>query len=706
MSMAEHLRDPLDYLYEELPPEGMAEVRKHLAACAACRTDMRAVREAVKIYRQVEKPAAPAGLAARATLAALEAAKRGGASQSPATPATVSTAPAGPPPLDIDKEFAKLKEEVLQEVPRGWRTWLFHPAWTVAASVIFVCAVLIHFSPRMRQMETRYMPAAPMSREATSRQIRDRERLPTSQPRAEADAPSLSEPAPPVLEEAAALSEELELPAPVPMSSVAASPAPAAGGFAEIPGAGISVRPPPSPIDRKTASATAVERPRQSTGRVDDVPALSVRKVDPVFAEPVRPPVLDAPEEGYASADYAESAGARGILAREQAEHAPSPASPASSVSGIFELDAGETPGGAYSFPSEPSVPTPAGVLESLSEKTKSLADDGAGQVVILDMLDPEAVPQIVERPPAYDPAESIRTLTTLAGMQMASGEFAEARETIGLLEKYDAEAARNLTRILQDMERRASEKEEAAQTNAPPPVSGAPEAGEQIRKTPDSGIPEPEVAPMGSVPSSGPVYSQYLEVFDPPEDPPMSLVRVPAAAVRSVIPPLEPIPVPEAATPVSVTPPVTAPELLAPASIHETSSIAYGLTGEAIGQESAALPDSVSRDADSYVTLDDEVSPAGTDAAAHRPVARESVYVETPVNAGSSTTVSAEPRRAGPSAIMGRKVEPEAVPAAPLPVTVYAPAPVVILAPAPAEPPPRRRETRQFTTDPYFRDY
>ncbi len=257
----DHITEPLDYLYEELSPESMAEARRHLASCPDCRREMRAIRETVKLYREVPRPTAPDGLADRAAAAALAGLARPAAAlaapkpatapadsvvtgapatvpaptvpDTPATPAAatgsgvaanpaVSVASAAstggtvpvpvlypPPPRtplpypDMEKEFARLKEEVMRDAPKGLRSWLFHPAWTVAASVIFLCALLMHLSPRMQAERTIVIPAAPTRSAEAARQIRLRERIPPSEPRSASSLPA-GEP-PPILSEAEAV---------------------------------------------------------------------------------------------------------------------------------------------------------------------------------------------------------------------------------------------------------------------------------------------------------------------------------------------------------------------------------------------------------------------------------------------------------------------------------------------------------------------
>lgn len=725
--MAEHLRDPLDYLYEELPAEQMAEVRKHLASCPACRADMRSVREAVKLYRQAEKPVPPAGLAARVSVAALAAATEDKAATAPAGDsrppaaafALVPVAPAGTAPLDVDKEFARLKEEVLGEVPRGWRTWLFHPAWTVAASVIFVCAVLVHVSPRMQRSEPRSETIAsiPPPPEEMPPQSRALERLPASQSRAtaETETASAAESASPILEEAMAMNENLELPAPVSPSPMAVLPAPTTGGDESL-----SVAPRedrtvlPSAAADAPSAGFAMRSRQPAAGGTGALKPPAAREDDAVFAAPMPPPEFAnamggdaAPDQGESSAWHAFSDGGvgGGVARSEEAS------TPALSASASLRPSAKQVSEPAAVPPPEPSDPLPARILESLSAKTKSLADDGAGEIAILDMLDPEAVPQVVARPPAYDPAESIRNLTALAGMQIAGGEFAEARKTVALLEKYDANAARALTTVLLNMEQAALEKREGGGENAPsaepePPASIAPQTPPREEGTPDAPDAverEDETETVSTAPPSLPVYAQYLEVFEPPEDPPMSLVRVPAQA-QSAVPLREPIATFEGWEPLSAVPsaPVYGQEFAVP--VYDLPVLEAGVAGMGAVGESAE-PVSSGQAVDSYVTLED-VPQTGTDVdAVGRSAARESAFVDTPVSAGSPAAVAPEPRQPGESAIMGRKVEAGEIVSSPPPTVVYVPAPAIIVAPLPLDRSTRRWEARPFTTDPYLRD-
>ncbi len=104
-----HLTDPLEYLYEELPPERMAEARRHLAECPDCRREIREIRETVKQYRQTPRPVPPEGLAERTARAAIGEADKGAVGllrgRFPAPARAV------PPPETAEQRQEKLEED-------------------------------------------------------------------------------------------------------------------------------------------------------------------------------------------------------------------------------------------------------------------------------------------------------------------------------------------------------------------------------------------------------------------------------------------------------------------------------------------------------------------------------------------------------------------------------------------------------------------
>lgn len=265
MTAGDHLDDPLEYLYEELPPEKMAEAKGHLAECPDCRAETRDIKEIVKAYRRAERPRPPTGLAARAAASALREAGRKDAAPAAGDPPT-----AIPNPIEarFEREFAHLKDEVMSEVGGKRRSWLLHPAWMAAASVIIVCTVLIHHSPRLnRQPESRVYTAQPR-REA--RKDVATEPLPETMSREDLERVTVD--APPALSEAEAAAERL----PMAESATASAPEPIAP--AEEDGAASPDAPRPAPSGRSQTTGRPLS---ESIGSVAGPPASA-------------PPVLNA----------------------------------------------------------------------------------------------------------------------------------------------------------------------------------------------------------------------------------------------------------------------------------------------------------------------------------------------------------------------------------------------------------------------------
>lgn len=245
-----HVAEPLDYLYEELPPEAMAEARAHLAECPKCREEMRKIRGLVKLYREGGGVRPPAGLAARAAAAAL-AARDGDAGE------TLPPHPGETP--DPDRDFERIKREVCGEIRSDWRARLFHPAWTVAASVIFICAVLIHVSPRNRIIIREPAPP-PAATFRLAEPARQRLRLPEAPPRrAEEAGPSAAASAPPpripasLAEGRAVALPHAEESGPRPPEPVMAAPAAAAPAQGRVRGGPEPV--PPEMLERYAADS-------------------------------------------------------------------------------------------------------------------------------------------------------------------------------------------------------------------------------------------------------------------------------------------------------------------------------------------------------------------------------------------------------------------------------------------------------------------
>lgn len=574
-----HLREPLDYLYEELPPERMAEARQHLSECPECRAQMRTIRETVKIYRQAEHPIAPAGLSARTIKNALKIARdrEQGQPRQPvaarergAAFVTPPSRPPAPPPEKTparpirpvtqekrethnESEYARLKEEVLCEINRrGWRSWLFHPAWTVAASVIFVCALLIHFSPRMyKQQESIRIPAHRESfLEGPAAQLRQREKLPASMALDDVAQPTALEP-PPILQEAATLNEAAD-------------------------------------IDDIPTAAPALPKMLQRAARI---------------AMPASAAIADAPEEPVAEAKISEMERPAPAAAARVSLSPPIPARMAASdqhrVPALNnEDDAASLPAAPIPepvrsnaktfsvpvFPKQPSTSTESGKPEaarSQAEETPNPSPpaEAPASVLMLDGFSPDVVPQIVERPTPIDVQERVRSLSALIGMQIVSGEFEDARLALGILERYDEKAAAELRKLLLDAPAPAPRDDKVKAVigaslpkDAPMPVDKAPPP---VTPTDDIKPREPilPVAPISPAPSVAPVAPE----------PTAATENAPAKEVSPASPPpaKKPIEPERAPEPIEIPPvekalPPTEPE---PAAVRE--DVLEAITGE-----------------------------------------------------------------------------------------------------------------------------
>lgn len=734
-----HLHDPLDYLYEELSPGDMAEARRHLSACPQCRAETRAVRETVKAYREAERPAPPPGLAARAAAAALEQArvKRTAPVESAPRPAAAPTPEAET--RSMEEEFARLKEEVLRDIPRGWRTWLFHPAWTIAAGVMVLFALAIHESPRMRQAETRYVPIAASRDDAVSRRMRERERLP------EVRHPELPETA--ALQEAAMLAEEPAPPAAsAPVLAVqsasipqpeAAAPAPESDAFladaSDTSDAGEEGKEQSALYAMRTQTSTpdpTIAKPEVAlSGTADAIPETGVgdsarglrgrEAAPPLDGEPEPPPLLasaatdrrlrkdtvnslrplaPAPKRQLEPAPPAEAetapAGAtiltevpdewksendRSVADMAVADAPPAP--PAASVAeSVFEtarlhdeksaLTRANAKPDSHASPSPPphpvSVPSPiaaangvalpvpvvnAEILSdppSAGDAPSTAAEQAVQPIVVMDVFDIDNLPKLVERPTPVNVPERIQSLTVLIGMQISHGEFADARKSLALLEKYDTNAAKTMREMLEALEKTAGD------AAASPPIVSEP--------VPEESLPS-ESTPPGEAGAATPLpYAKYLEPVEPPEDPPMSPVRVP-------------IPAPDRADADAT--PKAAGAIAEPAA--PTPSVPY------IDHDFDMVPAEPASDAEDVA----EFSPVRR--------GRESAYVDTPVAPGSAS---------------GEEEGMPDSPAVSAPLVQQMPQPGIIYIPVEPQRPQglfrgmRERRERPFTTDPYIRGY
>lgn len=500
---SDHLNEPLDYLYEELPPERMAEVREHLAACPECREELREIRETVKAYRLAPRPAPPAGLAARAAARALREAGEPDElrddGRERADGETVAAAPLlQEPAIDTNEaEFDRLKEEILGEKRGGWRLRLFHPGWAVAASVLFILSVLIHVSPR----SNRWSADLPASTPVQHRELPPAPAMPAPEPLPEPtpairQQPTDFQPVPPILRQAEKLEKQLAKGTP------RQEPAP------ELPSL--------SGWNDQTPAAASLDGALAGPGSVS-IPALT--------------------EEAATPSEEAEQ------LFRDmhppQAPAAAPKASlrPPSSVSGAMpkattERDRAREPSATDAGPAPITLPPPG-----------MSASETPGVVVYDLRYDAATPPQLIERPTPVDVEQSILNLGTLAGMHIALGEYHEARKIIDLLSRLDAEKARSLDDLLRKAQLPvdASEASTAAampyaagvaaeaETAAPlSPPAGAPTAtdkyysppaspGYNSDDAPASGGQPPDPAPSASEPISSAADAIPASAFDYP---------------------------------------------------------------------------------------------------------------------------------------------------------------------------------------------
>ncbi len=473
-------------------------------------------------------------------------------------------------------------------------------------------------------------------------------------------------------------------------------------------------------------------------GRAAAAPAPASRTIRLSRAVPPVPPAQAEPVAAPADAIMADASAPAG-LAGDAAPEAPAPAAAPS-----------------------PAEPIPPEMLESLSAKTAEAAE--AAPVVIMNLPEADEAPQLIARPRGYDVAERVQSLTTLAGMQMAEGEFGDAGKTIALLETYDAAAAGALARTLGHLERAAREKaeaerlekeaaaekarlererekaareqeetarrererEEAAREQeaaarekeqaarereaeepiSVPPAFAAPAVPAVPPVDPDP-LPAPAPAAVEGTAAAGsaslPTYARYLETVEPPEDPPLTAVMVPRASMAYGYAGDALSSAPPQVDPVAPYHVVRAPAtpVFSPLVFPEAGE-PLAAAGESVPVAAAEIPEG-----DVFVEAAEEGA-----AASVADVAQEAV-VE-----GEGARPEASARRAPrESVIVGVPVGAGGVAGTGESVVLVAPPVAVYVPVVPAAPPsparvyaaPSRTETRRnrpFTTDPYFRDY
>lgn len=612
---SEHPNDPLDYLYEELAPERMAEARAHLSECPACREEMRKIRETVKTYRRADAPTPPAGLAARAAALALEAARANTPPQTgDSRPNEVAAAAEAEDPAQ-EAEFARLKQELLGEMRTGWRTWFFHPAWAVAAAVTFVCSVLIHVSPRGNLWFDEPRAAPIVAEQSAPARMQDPVPLPEPKKELRLKQAAPYEPAPPVLREAEAIREtsarHRESPPPRPAVSASSVPesevsaaseeAVAAGdaatdfGAAETESMDLAAAPPgdlapPSPSPSPAASAPSVAPAREEANAAyaaapgpesDEAAEKDAMELAAAPTGELRPPPPAAPAVAPAAPEPS--------LATADAVPA------ASDLSGLVSLRKNEeaTLGGAVSsryFYRDGKLE--AKKLQSEASQENEAVKEKTAEPVIVNEFDFREPPQLIARPTPIDVGKLARDLSTLAGMQIGSGEIADAWITIGMLRRYDPKKADELAAILEEMEKAAEarataeEAEKAGQTDEPPAAAPQPDkyytpiaeptppapavpdtelpaasAAEPIAVVEAEPLAEAVSASLSSVPESTPVVE--TAALDAPIVAPVAEPGTPQYYIGPVYSADEPPPLPQMRA-ASVPPTVTAPVAVA----------------------------------------------------------------------------------------------------------------------------------------------
>lgn len=450
-----HLDDPLDYLYEELSPEEMERARAHLAECPACRESMKRIRETVMAYRAIPPAAPPPGLAARTAQAALaEAARLRGDDAVVGAPSAATVASEAEPDsetetTDPDRDFQRMKEEILGEMQGGWSAWFSHPAWKVAASVLFVCVILIHVSPRSRTVdflgEERRAPAPAPARHQT-RTLDNMERLPPAASQREEEL-DVVEAAPPALREAEAWSADASA-----YSASEAAPA-------QAPAASVApIAPPvsaPVPLPAEASSAASV---------MDFQASSSMPLPEPAPPPPPSPPPKAQPAPAPA----------------EQRERSSAPDAAFNARSGVSSAKAAQRNRDAVAGAiTEADDRAPALAPETRLTLEQDRKDAPADErplrpPVVIDMSGMGEPPQLLARPESIDTAKLARDLAVLAGMQIGHGELEDAWISVGLLRKYDPEKADELAKILAAKEEEAVADAEMAKKRAETEEVGA----------------------------------------------------------------------------------------------------------------------------------------------------------------------------------------------------------------------------------------
>lgn len=527
--MAEKHPDLLDYLYEELPPREMTEARTHIANCPHCLEELKNLREPVKHYRDIARPAVPMGLAERTEAKALGAVppvealtEFEHASLAEAAKPLVAAAPASVPtpaqPASQKPESAESVQREIEEL-KAKRSWFFHPAWTVAASVFFIFAIVIHFSPRGSGWHGRENTEATTT---TSSFEEERSQPAGAAPynAVEADTLRGAEPLPALPQQ-----ESLEAPGELPK--------PASLSIAEtlMQEAPVIV---PEKLPSMNKSAVAAQRTAvPSTSPAPTVPAAPPPPIQAIIpdTEPAFAPAAPAPPAPAfdATLPYSATMAApaySGSGDDSQVEVAvPSAPPPETGLSSnafeAFVEELADQPVAIQPVPDEPKdilTLDPAELEALLSRHGKE--DAVSGDVGIVDMTGFGQPPQLVERPEGVDKNEIIRNLIFLIGVHLGEKEFDEARQGIDLLRRYEPEQANRFAAMLVDLETTQPEPQVEVEVESAPAEVPAVETrtlGEMIRDITDQDIPQSledrEEPPAISEPAVAPPMDQTPDI-------------------------------------------------------------------------------------------------------------------------------------------------------------------------------------------------
>ncbi len=498
--MAEKHPDLLDYLYEELPAQEMEEARKHIADCPICLEELKNLREPVKQYRDLVRPTLPQGLAERTRTKAL---------------GTVLPAPA----TSQKRENAESVRREIEEL-KAKRSWFFNPAWTVAASVFFIFAILIHFSPRgsgwhSREEAEQSTAIAAHTEERTESAapptiVMDAEPLPALPHQQE----SMAEPAEPPKPASLSIAETLvrEDPVTVPDKLPSMNKSAVAAPRMAVEPAASTPPPPPAPTESIVMQYSAPVAAPAIIGSADDV---QVEMPVPAAAAPA---ARAAPEVGTSEEEFTQ----------ELADHSAP----------VQEVAVPDEPKDILSLDPEE--------LEKLLQRHGD-QDDGAGSVGIVDLTGLGQPPQLIERPEAVDKNEIGRNLIFLIGVHLGEKEFDEARQGIDLLRRYEPEQANRFAAMLLELE--AAQQEQPAEPVLAEP--SLPEAetktlGELIRDISDPELPEKQEE-LVEPPQDQPTVMQLPEGWreanaEPVVEEPAILEPQPEAATAVEQPLVEPI--------------------------------------------------------------------------------------------------------------------------------------------------------------------